>query len=209
MKGPMIKICGIKTLEEVNLINKYPLTYAGFIFAKSKRQVTIDQARVLAQVLREDIIPVGVFMDQEEAFIKEVLTKMPLKIIQLHGDEGPELASRLGLPVWKAIGIRDSASLHKIKAYKEVDGLLLDTYHEGQSGGTGKVFNWDLIKDLTLPRGQKLILAGGLSADNAVAAYQATGAHILDLNSGLETDLIKDPIKVEALFKALEEAFEA
>lgn len=196
-----IKICGIKTEEEVHLINGYPLHYIGFIFAKSKRQVSIEQAKALRKLVREDIQVVGVFMDQPVDFILEAIEKCGLNKVQLHGSEDELIIEKMPVPVWKSIGVKGEDSMTLLEDYPSAEGLLLDTYHKGATGGTGKVFNWDLVKDLKLK--QKFILAGGLSPENALKAIETVGPNVLDLNSGLETDLMKDPVKVAALFDVL------
>lgn len=199
---PAIKICGIKTEEEVHLINQYPVTYMGLIFAMSKRQVTIEKAAYLRSLLRSDIQVIGVFMDQELDFIKEAIESCHLDGVQLHGGESNAMIESLSVPVWKSIAVKGPESLAAIEAYPSAAGLLLDTYHKGATGGTGQQFNWDLVRDLKLK--QKLILAGGLKADNVEAAIAKVGPDVLDLNSGLESDLIKDPKKVQELFRVLD-----
>lgn len=207
-KGPVIKVCGIKTEEEVGLMNGVPVSYIGFIFAKSKRQLTIEKATKLRPLVREGLKVVGVFMDNDLSLIKEAITECGLNVVQLHGGESNDLIAELksmGVEVWKSIGIKDASSLAAIDDYPAADGVLLDTYHKGATGGTGHVFNWDLVKDLQLEG--KLILAGGLTADNAVEAFETVKPDILDLNSGLEVDLIKDEDKVGTLFERLREAY--
>lgn len=199
---PEIKICGIKTTEEIQLINGYPLQYIGFIFAKSKRQVTTEQAAALRKQVREDIKVVGVFMDQPVDFILEAIHTCGLDRVQLHGAESDALIRQMPVPVWKSIAVKDQESLKKLTAYPGAEGLLLDTFHKGATGGTGKVFNWNLVKDLSLR--QQLILAGGLTPDNVTEAIDAVHPDVLDLNSGLETDLMKDPVKVARLFDILD-----
>jgi len=196
-----IKICGIKTEEEVHLINGYPLQYIGFIFAKSKRQVSIEKAQALRKLVREDIQVVGVFMDQPVDYILEATRKCGLNKVQLHGSEDEKIIQKIPVPVWKSIGVKGEDSMALLEDYPSAEGLLLDTYHKGATGGTGKAFNWDLVKDLKLK--QKFILAGGLSPENALEAIETVGPNVLDLNSGLETDLMKDPVKVAALFDVL------
>lgn len=198
----LIKVCGIKNQEEVALMNQYPVTYLGFIFAKSKRQVTIEEAAVLRSLVRDNIQVVGVFMNQPLEFVEQAIDRCGLDLVQLHGDESDQMIAQCSVPVWKSIGVKGEESLALLDDYPSAQGLLLDTYHKGATGGTGKQFNWDLVKDLNLS--QKLILAGGLSPDNVIEAIQVVGPDVLDLNSGLETNLIKDPVKVAQVFKVLQ-----
>ncbi len=201
--SPTIKICGIKTEEEVQLMNHYPVTYIGFIFAKSKRQLTLEKAAYLRPMVRGDIKVVGVFMNQPIDFIQEAIEHCSLDVVQLHGDETEEMIALLPGPVWKSIAVKGAESLPLLDNYPSAEGLLLDTYHKGATGGTGEKFNWHLIDGLKLT--QKLILAGGLTPDNVEEAIKTVHPDILDLNSGLETDLIKDPEKVEQLFMTLKD----
>ncbi len=199
-----IKICGIKKESEVVLINHYPLSYAGLIFAESKRQVNLVEGARLRSLIRGDIKVVGVFMNQDMEFVKEAIDHCHLDYVQLHGDETNEDIKELPVPVWKSISISDEKSLEGLKDYPDAEGILLDTFHKGASGGTGVTFNWDLVKDLDLD--QTFILAGGLSPDNVVDAIETVKPDILDLNSGLEVELIKNEDKVKALFEQLKEA---
>ena len=202
-KLPRIKVCGIKTPEEVALLKRYPVQYLGLIFAKSKRQVSIETAKELRAMIGSEIQVVGVFMNQPLEFILEAIKTCDLDLIQLHGDEDETIIRQIPLPVWKSLAIKGEESLKRLSDYPSAKGLVLDTYHEGQSGGTGKVFNWHMIKNLRL-EGQDLILAGGLSGDNAIEAIESTPADVLDFNSGLEVDLMKNSTKVADLFECLE-----
>ena len=102
---PEIKICGIKTEEEVQLMNHFPVTYIGFIFAKSKRQLTLDKAAHLRALVRGDIKVVGVFMDQDFDFIQEAIEHCRLDVVQLHGGERDDMFDVLSKPVWKSIPV--------------------------------------------------------------------------------------------------------
>lgn len=206
--GPVIKICGIKTEEEIALMNMHPVSYIGFIFARSKRQLTLEKAERLRRLVRDGLKVVGVFMDNEVPLIKTAIKKCRLDVVQLHGNESDALIQELkamGVKVWKSIAIKDQESLKNIDRYPSADGVLLDTYHKGATGGTGHVFNWDLVEDLNLNKA--LILAGGLNPENVIEAYSKVKPDILDLNSGLEVDLIKDEDKVERLFERIDDVY--
>jgi phosphoribosylanthranilate isomerase len=202
-----IKICGIKTEAEIETINGYPVDYIGFIFATSKRQITVEQGAVLRSKIKPGIKVVGVFVDPTYEDLLLTIKLCGLDIVQLHGSEPNELIQKITIPVWKSIPIRDANSLEALESYPDCAGFLLDTYHKGATGGTGEVFNWNLIKDLNCEK--PIILAGGLSTQNIVEAIRTVRPQVVDLNSGLETNLIKDPVKVKALFEVLEEHEEA
>lgn len=198
-----IKVCGIRKEEEIQLLNKYPVSYIGFIFAKSKRQLTLEQGKVLRKLVRDDIEVVGVFMNNELGFIKEAIRICDLDIVQLHGEETDEIIQKINIPVWKSIAVKDKASLYNINMYPSSEGILLDTYHKGMTGGTGHSFDWSYLK--AIDRKKKLILAGGLSPENIVKAWQEVKPDILDVNSGLEENNQKDSDKIALLFKRIKE----
>jgi phosphoribosylanthranilate isomerase len=209
-----IKICGIKTKEEVNIINCYPVDYIGFIFAESKRQISIEKAVQLRGLVRNDIKVVGVFVNQNEVFIKQAIDAANLQVIQLHGDLllDQQLAEKARQwkkdetcsleEIWKSISVKNSESLNDMAKIQEtVDRILLDAYAKGATGGTGQTFQWDLLE--TIPNKHDIILAGGLNAQNVAKAMQTVNPYMVDLNSGLETDLIKDEEKIKQAFKAM------
>lgn len=198
----IIKICGIKTLEEVEIINRYPINHIGLIFAPSKRQVSEDTAKTLVENLRKDIEPVGVFVNESLVRVNELIKTCGLKLVQLHGEESVDYCKKVRGRVWKSFSIKDADSLKRIPEYTPyVEGILLDTYHEGEKGGTGKVFNWELVKELSAQ--YRIILAGGLTPDNVMQAIKTVQPQVVDLNSGLETNLIKDETKIKTLFENL------
>lgn len=225
-----VKICGIKRVDEIAILNEYPVSYAGFIFAKSKRHISKEKAKVLMERLRPDIKPIGVFVNPDIAELIETIRYCNLYGVQLHGDMIYDLdfakklkrliiSRDLNLKVvWKSIsvgkGIGDftknlekndtGLALHLQEAREfepYVDGILFDTYRKGEKGGTGEVFNWNELEDYDLD--PKMILAGGLNPDNIVDAINTVKPAIVDVNSGLEVKYIKQHDKVDRLFKAL------
>lgn len=197
------------------ILNTYPVNYAGFIFAKSKRQVTAELAKELILKLRGDILPVGVFVDEAPEVVNALIQTCGLKVVQLHGCETVDNISAIDAPVWKSISIENSESLEALKQYVEelpegwrfkcnnLQGFLLDTKHNGQTGGTGKAFDWSILSGIVDK--YPIILAGGLTPENIREAAQNIAPKVLDVNSGVEVNLIKDREKIEQLFKALED----
>lgn len=201
-----IKICGIKNLEEINIINEFNLKYAGFIFSNSKRKISLSQGRILIKNLRKDIFPVGVFVNEKICFILRAVEICGIKIIQLHGDETAEYIKKLkmslrsrNIKIWKVVHIKDRVDMLEIKKYKFAEGILFETFKKGTFGGTGESFNWKLIKNIDLD--QKKILAGGINSSNIRDAINISRADIIDVNSGVETNLIKDREKIKQLFE--------
>lgn len=198
-----IKICGTRRIEDIEVYNRFKIDYAGFIFAKkSPRYIAPHCAAELIRHLC-GIRPVGVFVNSELDEIREIAKLCRLDIIQLHGDEDAEFVTALkaetGLEVWRAVKMRGTSSLDIIKSYPS-DRFLLDTYTP-HDGGSGKSFDWGLTDGLDM---NKIIIAGGLAADNAADAAKL-GAYALDLNSRLETDGFKDAAKIAAAIKAIRE----
>ena len=204
---PRVKICGIKSKEEIAIINDFPVEYIGFIFAESKRKVLPEDAAQLKASLRKDIQVVGVFVNESVDKVNEIIDQCGLDVVQLHGEESPEYCKQIHQKVWKSIPVKNAQSLKKINDYQQVvDGILLETYSKDQKGGTGKAFDWDLVKNLqdSLPL-KDFILAGGLNPNNIKRAIDTLQPTIIDLNSGLETDGYKDRNKITQLFNRLKE----
>lgn len=201
-----IKICGTRRMADVEVYNTLGVDYAGFIFAKSPRRVSADEAKAMIAQL-DGVCPVGVFVNASAEEICRTAELCRLRVIQLHGDEDADFAklikSRTGLEIWRAVRIKDKSPAQLIASYP-ADRFLLDTYCKGY-GGSGKSFDWSLTAGLDM---SKIILAGGLSADNAAEAA-ALGAYALDLNSGVETDGYKDKNKLAAAVEKIRAANEA
>ncbi len=199
-----IKICGIKREDEVKIINLFQVSYAGFIFAKSKRQVTVQECNDLSLQLRNDIKKVGVFVNEKLETVLQIIKLCNLDIVQLHGNESVDYIEKIPVQVWKTIPVKDKSSLNRIKSYnKYVSGILYETYNKKLKGGTGMTFDWTLLDSISRTKDCKMILAGGINPSNAKQAIDIVAPDILDVNSGLEVDGYKTIGKVEELFKEL------
>lgn len=196
-----IKICGIKTFEDIEIINRYDIQYAGFIFAKgSKRELSVDRAKELRLNLNKNIKAVGVFTYTPIEEINYTADYCNLDIIQLHSNETDEDCKKANRTVWKSISIKSDES-YDIDKYEQADGILFDTYKPNTLGGSGEVFNWDKVKGLS----QKyfIILAGGLNASNIVEAIDTVKPQVVDICSGVETDGFKDEIKIKNIVRRI------
>lgn len=194
-----IKICGIRTIKDIEIINKYYIQYAGFIFAKgSKRQLSIEEAKNLRKELKKDIKAVGVFTYTSIDEVNTIADYCNLDIVQLHSNETVEDCSRANRKVWKSISVKLDEMID-IEKYKQVDGILFDTYKQNTLGGSGEVFNWDKVKGLS----QKyfIILAGGLNENNIVEAINIVKPQVVDICSGVETNGFKDEIKIKNIVR--------
>lgn len=194
-----IKICGLRRAEDVDYANRVKPDYVGFIFADSRRKIDAELARELGSKLDKGIKKVGVFVNESLESLVEVYNKAELDIVQLHGDETLDYVGKLpeGIVVWKAIRVRSRDDIKKAMEYdksERISALLLDAYDEKEYGGCGVSFDWNLIKDA---RFKKLILAGGLNAENVKHAIGLCSPDAVDVSSGVETEGCKDYEKIK------------
>jgi phosphoribosylanthranilate isomerase len=195
-----VKVCGITNNDDAQKAVFYGAWAIGFIFSKrSPRYVSPSKARKIVEALPPFVTPVGVFVDQSERAVKDILRFTRIKCAQFHGDEKPVYCKRFGdFKVIKAFRIGSYFSEDIIKKYK-VDAYLFDTYVEGQEGGTGQAFNWDVLKGVNLDK--PYILSGGLKSENIRQALDVVNPYAVDVSSGLEKSPgIKDPRLIRAFF---------
>ncbi len=198
MARTRIKICGITRVEDAAQAVAAGADAIGLVFyAKSPRAVTVAKARAIVASVPAFVTCVGLFVDAPAAEVEAVLAEVPLDLLQFHGDESPEYCSGFGRPWIKALRVRPGLDLlEAARVYGEGRGLLLDAYKPGIPGGTGEVFDWQLIPDsLPLP----VVLAGGLDAANIATAIRAVRPFAVDVSGGVELSKgIKDPAKILA-----------
>lgn len=202
-----VKICGLKRLKEIEIVNNFLPDYIGFVLAPSKRQISLEQAKELKAQLHPSIQAVGVFVN---APIEEILSyekQQIIDIVQLHGNENlvyiNSLKKASDLKVIKAITIKDEASLEVQKSLLEselIDYVLLDAYHPKVYGGTGKSFNWQLLNQIHRP----YFLAGGIGLDNLEEALKYK-PYAIDISSKVEVAGIKDEALVKAVIERIRE----
>ena len=186
-----IKVCGITDQDEANEIVKAGVDALGFIFAEqSPRRIEPEKAREIVKQLPPFVDAVGVFVNEEAEVVNEIIQYCRLTMVQLHGEENPGYCELFTCPVIKAfrIGAVCMAPDHNPfePFYDKVSGFLVDTFHEKMAGGTGQPFDWQLL-DQVRPAGP-LILAGGLSPDNARQAIDQVWPFAVDVNSGVEIE---------------------
>ncbi len=204
------KVCGLSSPEAVAAAAKAGAAYVGFVFfAKSPRNVTIEQARVLALEVPVGLCKVALTVNATDAELTEILDAVPIDMLQLHGSETPErvadIKARFGLPVMKAVGVASAEDLPAIAAYSRVaDQLLIDAKPPKGAdlpGGNGLAFDWRLIagRKWAVP----WMLAGGLTPENVAQAVHLTGATQVDVSSGVESAPgTKDNDKIAAFLRA-------
>jgi phosphoribosylanthranilate isomerase len=197
-----IKICGLRRLEDIEMVNKNLPDYVGFIFAESKRKITKEKAKELIDRLDERIKTVGVFVDETREEVEKAAKYCGLDILQFHGEETAEYCEQFRdrYEIWKAFSVKDRGVEERLIEYKEdTDLCLLDAYDKGIRGGSGKVFNWDLIEGMS--EKYKIALAGGITSKNILEAVEKVDPYIIDLSSGVETDGFKDEEKIKEIIQ--------
>ena len=188
-----IKICGLRRPEDIAAVNEARPDYCGFIVEYPKSRRSIDRAtlRELVQGLREEIVPVGVFVNAPKELVADLLEEGTIQIAQLHGQENEDYIRQLKIMtdqlLIKAFSIKTEEDV-KRAIRSEADYILLD---QG-AGGTGETFDWSLVPSIKRP----WFLAGGLGCDNLETAIKMLHPWAVDLSSSVETDGHKDPDKI-------------
>lgn len=189
-----VKVCGVTRPEDVATAADAGARYLGFVFfPKSPRHLEVETARALALDVPTGVAKVALVVNADNARLDDIVGRVPLDMLQLHGRETPErvaeIKARYGLPVMKAIGISEPRDLDQIYLYAGVaDQLLIDAKPPKDAdlpGGNGHAFDWDILagrKYWTVP----WMLAGGLTPENVAEAVRRTGARQVDVSSGVE-----------------------
>ena len=210
---PKVKMCGISKVETIPALVDAKPDYMGLVFAPSKRQVTVDQAKTLVEELHkqytkrynngaeqsndDEIKTVGVFVNETLENLVTIATEVNLDAVQLHGDEDEafiqSLKERTNVEVWKAVQIRSAADA-EAWIDSSADMLLFDAYHKDERGGTGEVFDWSCLDEFERP----FMLAGGIDSTNVARAIRTVRPYGIDISSGIETEGVKDDEKIKA-----------
>jgi phosphoribosylanthranilate isomerase len=184
-----VKICGNTNPEDAQLAVKLGADYLGFIFAESKRKVDVAAAKRIKAAVPGFNNFVGVFFNQPKNEVHEIARELGLKILQFHGEE-PALYCRYfleqGFEVIKAFRVKDAMSLKRLDEYN-VSAFLFDTFSKEESGGTGRTFNWSLIKERAFIH-DRFFLAGGLNIHNLSQAIAELNPYAVDVASGVEKE---------------------
>ena len=205
MSRTRIKICGLTRAQDVRAAVAHGADAIGFVFyASSPRAVSIAQAAALVALLPPFVVSVGLFVNATEDDINCVLERVPLQLLQFHGDEAEADCARFGRPWIKAARMRAGVDLVEFASFHPgASGVLVDAFVEGYGGG-GKTFDWSLIPQ---GFGRPLVLSGGLDADNVVDAVRRIRPWAVDVSSGVESDKgIKDTAKIAAFIAGVRDA---
>ena len=219
---PKVKMCGISKVETIPAIIDAKPDYMGLVFAPSKRQVTVEQAKTLVEELyKQNVVgnnseaeqtesvtsldtassktikTVGVFVNETIDNLLKIAEEVKLDVIQLHGDEVESfiqiLKEQSNVEVWKAVQVRSAADAEKW-IDSSADMLLFDAYHKDERGGTGEVFDWSSLDEFERP----FMLAGGIDSTNVARAIRTVRPYGIDISSGIETNGVKDNEKMKA-----------
>ena len=220
---PKVKMCGISKVETIPAVVEAKPDYMGLVFAPSKRQVTVAQAKTLVEELHkqyaarynsgaeqsnddveqsnnDEIKTVGVFVNETVDNLVTIANEANLDAVQLHGDEDEafiqSLKERTNVEVWKAVQIQSAADA-EAWIDSSADMLLFDAYHKDERGGTGEVFDWSCLDAFERP----FMLAGGIDCTNVARAIRTVRPYGIDISSGIETNGVKDDVKITAFTK--------
>jgi len=198
-----VKICGITRREDALAVVGSGADALGLVFyPPSPRCVDLETAHGIARAVAPFVTVTGLFVNAAEDSIREVLARVPLGLLQFHGQEANPDCSRYGLPFIKSIAMQPGVDVAAIMArYPDAAGFLLDAWQPAAHGGSGETFDWKRVPT-GLPR--PIILAGGLTPDNVAAAIRATRPYAVDVSSGVEQSRgVKSADRINAFMKGV------
>lgn len=196
-----VKICGITRVEDALNAVEHGADAIGLVFYEpSPRNVEILQAIEIENKIPAFVTVVGLFVNAEPEFVRKVISQVKLDLLQFHGEESPQECASYGLPFIKAIRVKSDTNLVQCaKDFSASKALLLDTFTDGVAGGTGHVFDWNLIPAAL---DKPVILAGGLNAQNVAQAIKQVRPYAVDVSGGVEISKgIKDAAKIAAFMQ--------
>ncbi|MBP5785424.1 MAG: phosphoribosylanthranilate isomerase [Methanobrevibacter sp.] len=207
-----LKICGMRRPEDIEMANRYKPDYIGFVFADSPRKVSYEQAKELSELLSDEIVPVGVFVNEHMKLIVDLFKDGIIEMAQLHGDEDEKYIRNLKdksieetgkeISVINAIEIKDDADYDdELLKWRDSasDYFILDS-----GKGSGKTFDWSLIDKESEFFKNSIFLAGGLNSENLALAIEEFNPFAVDLSSSVETDGFKDEEKIKEIIEIME-----
>ena len=181
-----VKICGLSNIEAVETAVSAGADYIGFVFAPSKRQVTVEQATELAEIIPANVKKVGVFVSPNRTELLEAIEKVGLDLVQIHAQVADDLFENLPCASIQAVQVDGDGHVTNSQA----DYLLFDA----PVAGSGQTFDWGRLDTTELA--QPFFIAGGLNEDNVARAIQHFSPFAVDVSSGVETDGQKDHEKI-------------
>lgn len=181
-----VKICGLMEKEHVATAVEAGADAIGFVFAPSKRQITVEKAQELAKDIPSSVLKIGVFVNPTQEELEKAYREVPLDFVQFHGNESPDFVQSANYPCIKALSIRREEDVEHAKQYN-TDFFLFDA----PQAGSGITFDWQLMKGHEVAK-ERVILAGGLNAENVAEAIQRVKPYMVDVSSGVERNGVKD-----------------
>lgn len=202
---PLVKICGNTNINDAIICLEQGADMLGFIFYdKSPRFIDPQKAGDIISVLKKDFTfeSVAVFVNPQKEFVDNVITTTHIDMLQFHGEESLSFIKNFSKKTIKAFRIKDNADILKCDEYNSADYFLFDAFSNYSYGGTGKVFNWNMLLDFNYH--DRLFLSGGISADNVKEAISKVKPYAVDLTSGVEKSPgVKDIKKIKEFFSAI------
>ena len=190
-----VKICGLSTASAVETACQAGADYIGFVFAESRRRVSLEQAQKLAALVPPAVRKVGVFVSPSLAELQEAISVANLDLVQIHGDFDEELLTQIGRPVIRAYQVKGALK----DVSQQADYLLFDA----PLAGSGQTFDWQAFDKNQIH--QPFFIAGGLNAGNVREAIQHLAPYAVDVSSGVETDGQKDLQKIKEFIERVKD----
>ena len=195
------KVCGITNISDALFSIKCGASAVGFVFyKKSERYISYNDAFDVIKYLPPGTAKIGVYVNEDAKMVNDSSKKLNLDYVQLHGDESASFCKDINFPIIKAFRIKDDSFKSQVLKYN-VSVFLFDTFTKKDYGGTGKIFNWELIKQGFQ---RPFIHSGGLNINNVLDAINVTNPDAIDISSGLEDyPGKKDHQKIFEFFKLI------
>ncbi|MDD2510087.1 MAG: phosphoribosylanthranilate isomerase [Syntrophomonas sp.] len=198
-----VKICGIRSLEEALAARDAGAWAIGQVFAPSPRKLEVDMAAAINRKLGGTILKIGVFVNEEPENLRRIVASCRLDMVQLHGEEEPAYLEEVSVPVIKSFRVRGRLELERVRRWRPW-AYLFDSYRPGIYGGTGESFDWSFLQEIA--RQERIILAGGLKAENVGRAIHQLRPMAVDVSSGVEhPGGGKDPAKIREFINMVQE----
>jgi phosphoribosylanthranilate isomerase len=201
-----VKICGIRDEAMARVAADAGADAIGLVFhPASARAVDAGRARAIAAAVPPFVTVVGLFVNHDAHAVREILARVPLAMLQFHGDEPPEFCDQFGLPWMRAVRVGPGVDLLEWRSrFSRAAALLLDANVAGQYGGTGVAFDWSLVP---APLARSVVLSGGLDAANVGRAIHALRPWAVDVSSGVEAQRgVKDAARIEEFMRSVKDA---
>ncbi|MCZ2259082.1 phosphoribosylanthranilate isomerase [Sporosarcina sp. G11-34] len=198
-----VKICGLMESEHVRIAVDAGADAIGFVFAPSSRRITINEAKELAKYVPPQVMKIGVFVNASREEIERTYKEVPLDFVQFHGEESEEFINSIQLPSIKVFSVHSEKDVQEATSYT-TDYYLFDAPGTVYKGGSGVTFDWKLLNDSGIAS-NKIILAGGLNAENVEEAVRRVQPYMVDVSSGVERNKRKDGSLIKAFISAVKD----